>query len=183
VSLLVQMVPPLRQPLRPKEPRRRTRKTPPRPPDHPPGDRRTKPARYSIRIRRRFKRTGQPQFFAVLKSTVNDFFSGQQNRPDVAYNCPHRGPFLRTAQCEIGCLATRKTLPVFVCREHGECSPWRFKENAVVVDGLTCPDKELRALQRPSLWREVFHWFYDYAMSPPCPALKYSIDLRKSVLS
>jgi len=78
------------------------------------------------------------QFLAVLRNTVAEFWS---DRPDVGRDCPHRQPFLRVADCEVGCHATRGPLPIFSCETHGECAPWRWQREETVQTCLTCPNR------------------------------------------
>ncbi|MBS0206644.1 MAG: glycosyltransferase [Planctomycetes bacterium] len=65
------------------------------------------------------------EFFETLRQTVREFFP---DRADVGFDCPHRGPFLQTVQCEIGCVALRGALPTFACGKHGECAAYEWQQ-------------------------------------------------------
>lgn len=87
------------------------------------------------------------QFFTVLRDTVAEFFP---ERADVGEDCPHRQPFLRVVQCEIGCHSTRKPLPVFSCGKHGECAPYRWEKRETMQNCLGCnlsPAEAIRTAQ------------------------------------
>jgi hypothetical protein len=75
------------------------------------------------------------QFFKVLRDTVAEFFP---DRADLGQDCPHRQPFLRVVQCEIGCVSTRKALPVFSCGKHGECAPYRWQKAETMHNCVDC---------------------------------------------
>lgn len=77
------------------------------------------------------------QFFKVLRDTVAEFWS---DRTDLGADCPHRLPFLYTEQCQIGCAATRSSLPIFACAKHGKCSPWRWERNETMQTCLGCAE-------------------------------------------
>lgn len=78
------------------------------------------------------------QFFKVLRDTVAEFFA---SRSDVGADCQYRDRFLKTVECEVGCQSTRKPLPIFGCKRHGECAPWRWQQGATMQTCLTCLDR------------------------------------------
>ncbi len=75
------------------------------------------------------------QFFTVLRDTVAEFWS---DRTDLGADCPHRLPFLYTEQCQIGCAATRSSLPIFACAKHGKCAPWGWERKGTTHVCLDC---------------------------------------------
>jgi hypothetical protein len=77
-------------------------------------------------------------FFRVLRETVAEFWS---DRADLGADCPHRQPFLRVADCEIGCESLRGPLPIFSCARHGECAPWRWQQPETMQTCVSCPDR------------------------------------------
>ncbi|HEY4259442.1 MAG TPA: glycosyltransferase [Schlesneria sp.] len=99
------------------------------------------------------------QFFAVLENTVAEFWS---DRMDAGDDCPHRQPFLRTEQCEIGCIATRMALPIFSCGLHGECAPWKWqkvgrKNPITVCVGCSRSSESLAELPKAALVASEAH--------------------------
>ena len=81
-------------------------------------------------------------FVEVLADTVAEFFA---DREDVGADCPNRGPFLKVVDCEIGCQASRKALPTFACRKHGECSQYKYQFNQKTFDCVSCIASEVDA--------------------------------------
>ena len=75
------------------------------------------------------------EFLTVLRDTVAEFFA---DRTDTGADCPHRQPFLKVVDCEIGCHATRKALPTFACGKHGECAPWKWQREKTMAVCLGC---------------------------------------------
>lgn len=78
------------------------------------------------------------QFFDILADTVGEFWP---DRTDTGDDCQHRGPYLRQELCQIGCIANRGMMPIFACRKHGECCPWKWEQGSgTMAVCLGCKD-------------------------------------------